>query len=124
MGDVVGRIGPFAGSKGRETPETGFFGSGGGDGGGGDMTNFPTREEMNAKLEAVESRIDTKLGSIIDGLAAANGEINGLSKIFSAKIDALHVIVSHIKSDASAGKWAVFAIFLALIVNIIVTAAK
>jgi hypothetical protein len=57
-------------------------GTGGGSG-GNDMTNYPTREEMNKGLEAVGAKNDARFAEVTSGLNTVLAQIS----ILSEKID-------------------------------------
>jgi hypothetical protein len=70
-------------------------------GGGGDMTDHPTREEMNAKLEATEARMESKLDVIVRSLESVRDELKTQGTIVGLRFDRMDEKVNDAKTAAN-----------------------
>jgi hypothetical protein len=76
-------------------------GKGNGSGGDGPMTDHPTREEMNAKLEATESRMVNKLDAIVRSIDSVKDELRNQSETIALRFDHMDERVNGAKIAAN-----------------------
>jgi hypothetical protein len=84
-------------------------------GGGGDVTDHPTREEMNAKLEATEARMENKLDVIVRSLESVRDELKSQGTVAGLRFDRMDEKVNDAKTAANEArsasasvKWNIF----------------
>ena len=70
---------------------------------GGDekMTDHPTREEMNAKLEATESRMVNKLDAIVRSIDSVKDELKSQGTLAGLRFDRMDEKVNDAKAAAN-----------------------
>lgn len=112
-----------------ETGKSGAEGQGspiGARDGGSKVTdpNHPSREEINARLEAVEARLDGKLASMdgkLDRLADQMGFISKEIGLLSREVESARVAAESAESASTSTKWNI--LFTGLTVGAILLAA-
>lgn len=90
--------------NGESVAQNNRFQSGDGGGGGGDMTNHPTREEMHAKLEATEARLDKSLTEVLSGIDNIRSQVDSQGKILTGRFNTLEGKVGEATSAAKEAK--------------------
>jgi hypothetical protein len=75
---------------------------------GGDekMTDHPTREEMNAKLEATEARMENKLDAIVRSIDSVKDELRNQGTVAALRFDHIDERVSDAKTAANDARYA------------------
>ena len=69
--------------------------------GGHKMTDHPTREEMNAKLEATEARMESKLDAIVRSIDSVKDELRNQGAIVALRFDHMDERVNGAKIAAN-----------------------
>lgn len=70
------------------------------------MTDHPTREEMNAKLEATEARMENKLDAIVRSIDSVKDELRNQGAIVALRFDHIDERVNDAKAAANDARYA------------------